>query len=96
MVSGPTCTKNLERYLGLQGPGLQNDIGKLISILFLQNFNLPSEPLRLPPSLIENNDNLPGSGNGNDVNLTGNRDHMYASDAELVTTQTVKGQLISE
>jgi hypothetical protein len=47
--------------------------------------------LRLPPPLIENNENLPGSGNGNDVNLTGNRDHMYASDAEPVKTQTAKG-----
>ena len=38
-------------------------------------------------------ENVPGSGNGNDVNLTGNRDQMYASDAEPVNPQ---GQLISE
>ena len=59
--------------------------------MFLQNFNLQSDPLRLPPPLIEHNGNLPGSGNGNDVNVTGNRDHMYASDAEPVKTQNAKG-----
>ena len=44
-------------------------MNQYFSILFLQSFNLPSEPLPLPQ--IENNVNLPSSGSGNEDNGTG-------------------------
>ena len=42
---------------------------------------MPSEPLPLPQ--IENNENLPSSGSGNEGIGTGNIDHMYASNSHL-------------
>ena len=51
------------------------------SILFLQSFNLPSEPLPLPQ--IGNNKNVPSSGNGNEGKRTGNIDHVYTSKSHL-------------
>ena len=56
-------------------------MNQYFSILFLQSFNLPSEPLPLPQ--IGNNKNVPSSGNGNERIGTGNIDHVYASNSHL-------------